>query len=81
MKNAVDIAAVRAAITADPWSSVALAFAAGACLALIEPRGTVARAITSTLGALALAALRESATRRFAAEARAWVAARTPPGA
>jgi hypothetical protein len=81
VKNVVDISGVRGAIVADPWGSVALAFAAGACLALIEPRGPIARAITGTLGAMALTVLRESATRRFAAEARSWIDARTRPGA
>lgn len=72
-----DISGLRTAIAADPWGSVALAFAAGACLALIEPRSRAARALASTVGAIALAALRESVTQRFAAEARSWVDERT----
>ena len=60
-----DLPTIRAAISADPWSSVGIAFATGACLALVEPRGRLARAIASTVGAVALAALREAAWRHL----------------
>jgi hypothetical protein len=73
-----DLSAVRAAISADPWTSVGIAFIAGACLALVEPRGRLARAIASTVGAVALAALREAAWRRIAPDARSWIDARMP---
>jgi len=72
-----DLPAVRAAISADPWTSVAMAFAVGAYVALIEPRGRLARAIASTVGAVTLAALREAGLRRLATEARSWMAARS----
>lgn len=76
MKADVDLPALRAAIAAEPWTSLAIAFAAGACLALVEPRGRVARTITSIVGTTALAALREVAMRRVAAGARSWIDAR-----
>ena len=75
----VDLSSARTAIVAEPLTAVALAFAAGACLALVEPRGRTRRVITSTLGAIALAALREAAGRGIAAEARSWIDARIRP--
>lgn len=80
MKADFDLPAIRAAIAADPWTSAAIAFVAGACIALMEPRGRLARAITSTVGALALAALREAAVRRLTTEARSWIDVRIAPG-
>ena len=65
MKADLDLSAIRAAIAADPWTSAAVAFAAGACIALVEPRGRLARAIASTVGAVVLATLREAAVRRL----------------
>jgi hypothetical protein len=81
VKSDLDLSTVRAAIAADPWISAAIAFAAGACIALVEPRGRLARAITSAVGAMALAALREATMQRVASEARSWIDARRPPGA
>ena len=76
MSANLDLPAVRAAISADPWTSVAIAFATGACLALIQPRGRLARTIASTAGAIAMAALREAVGQRVAVEARSWIDAR-----
>ena len=73
MRASIDPVAVRAAISSDPWTSVAYAFAAGACLAILEPRGRVARTIASTAGAIALAALREAVRQRIASQARSWI--------
>lgn len=81
MKADFELPAIRAAIAADPWTSAAIAFVAGACIALVEPRGRLARTITSTVGALALAALREAAVRRLATQARSWIDVRIAPEA
>jgi len=78
VRTDADLSAVRAAISAEPWTVVGIAFAAGACLALVEPRGRLARAIASTVGALVFAGFREAAWRRVAAEARSWIDARIP---
>lgn len=81
MRGDVDLHAVRTAIAADPWPSLGLAFVAGACLALIEPRGRLARAVTSTLGTIAFAALRDVARQRITGEARSWIDSRIRPAA
>lgn len=59
---------------------MAIALVTGACLALVEPRGPLARTIASTAGAIALATLREAVRQRVAAEARSWLDARVPAG-
>ncbi|HEY0993960.1 MAG TPA: hypothetical protein VGD80_43185 [Kofleriaceae bacterium] len=79
MRTDVDLSAIRAAISAEPWTAVGIALAAGASLALIEPRGRFARAIASAVGTVALAALREAAWRRIAPEARSWMATYAKP--
>jgi hypothetical protein len=78
VRTNLDLPAVRAAISAEPWTSVAIAFVTGACLAVVQPRGRLARAIASTAGAIALAAVREAARERVAVEARSWIDARFP---
>lgn len=78
MKPDVDLSAIRAAIAAEPWSSLGIAFLAGACLALLEPRSKVARTIATTAGTIALAALREAARERVST-ARSWIDARVAP--
>lgn len=78
MRTNLDLSAVRAAISADPWTSVAIAFVTGACLAVVQPRGRLARTIASTAGAIALATLREAVRQRAAVEARSWIDARFP---
>jgi hypothetical protein len=55
-----------ATVAADPWGSVGVAFAAGACLALVEPRSRLGRALASTLGAIVLAAVRQAVVTRIA---------------
>jgi hypothetical protein len=69
----VDIPVLRQAISEHPWSSVALAIAAGGWLAGVEPRGRIARAAASVLGALAFAALRETAAHKAAEHAKSWI--------
>lgn len=73
----LDNAALRNVVVLHPWSSVALALAAGGWLALVEPRGTGRRILTSLLGSVVLAALRERAARDLATQARSWIDART----
>jgi hypothetical protein len=73
MNLQIDTPALRAEISAHPWSSFALAFAAGGLLAYAAPRRPIARAAVSMLGAIAFAALRESVTRSVATQARSWI--------
>jgi hypothetical protein len=73
MTPQIDTPALRAAIAARPWSSLACAFAAGGLLAYATPRRPIARAAASMLGAIALAALRDSVTRGLATQARSWI--------
>ena len=55
-----------------PWTSVALAFGAGAALALGEPRAS-RRAIAAIAGGVTLAVLRDIATRHVIGYARSWL--------
>lgn len=73
MMTRMDLSAARTAISAEPWTSVGIAFVTGACFALLEPRGRLARAVANTAGAIALAVVREAISQRVSA---AWVAAR-----
>jgi len=73
MNAEIDMPALRAAISGHPWRSLALAFVAGGWLASVKPRGPIARATASVLGALALAALREVSTRALAVHAKSWI--------
>jgi hypothetical protein len=73
MNVKINAPTLRAAISEHPWSSLALAFVVGGWLADIEPRGRMSRAAASVLGTLALAALREAATRQVLVHAKSWI--------
>ena len=75
MTPAFDVASIEAAIVAHPWRGIGLAFAAGVGLALLEPRGRVARAAGSAIGTLVLAAIRELARERVVTHAKTWAEA------
>ena len=62
------------AVVAHPWVAVAVAFAAGAGIALGErSRRSLVRATSLALGSPLAAALRQAATRGLANQARSWL--------
>lgn len=61
MTETLTLPALKAAIIARPWTGVAIACAAGAGLALVDPRGRLMRAATSALGGFLVAIVREIA--------------------
>ena len=68
------------AVVAHPWVAVAVAFAAGAGIALGErSRRSLVRATSLALGSALAAALREGATRGLAKHARSWLDERDRP--
>jgi hypothetical protein len=62
----IDPAALRAEVTEHPWRSVALAFATGAYLALVETGPRSARTLSGLLTTTLLAASRDVVMRRLA---------------
>jgi len=71
---------LKKAVIAHPWTAVALAFAAGAGIALGErSRRSLVRATSLVLGSAFAAALREGAMRGLAKHARSWLDERDRP--
>ena len=71
---------LKKAVIAHPWAAVALAFAAGAGIALGErSQRSLVRATSLALGGALAAALREVAARGLAKQARSWLDARERP--
>jgi hypothetical protein len=61
----VDPIALRAALVAHPWRSMALAVVAGGWLAALDPRSLPRRLLAKTLAELAIAAARASVLDRL----------------
>jgi len=64
---------LRAAITAHPWRTLVVTFAAGTAFGLIEPRRRFARMVAGTLASAALVVVREAVVRGLATHARSWI--------
>jgi hypothetical protein len=67
---------LRATITAHPWQAMAVALAAGAWLALEQPRAprnALSRSLFATVGGITVGVARDLATRRFLGYVRGWL--------